>query len=660
MTSRPTFLPRLVALALATAFVLPAAAAPAAERGPARGAVPAANAGADTARVIVRFKATVPRERALAADPRVREPALRMARVLSQRHGITLADGASVDPHTQVVFAHGVAADALARRLAGDPDVEWVEVDRRQRAFQAVVPNDPLFSSGQTAVTPAAGQWSLRAPTAAEPAAIDAQGAWALTRGAPGIVVAVIDTGVRFEHPDLGRVLEGGKLLPGYDFVSDAATANDGDGRDPDPSDPGDWITAAEDRRWPFEDCGESDSSWHGTQTAGLVGAMTGNALGVAGAGWDLKVLPVRALGKCGGFVSDIAAGIRWAAGLAVPGVPANAHPARVVNLSLGSANRCDSAYQAAIDAVRAAGVVVVAAAGNEGMAVNQPGNCAGVVTVAGVRHVGTKVGYSSLGPEVSLAAPAGNCVNLTGTCLYPLVSTSNAGTTVPTSSIYTSGGDDATLGTSFASPLAAAAAGLMLSVHPALAPDAVASRLRATARAFPSSADPSVPLCRVPTGFDDEPQLAECVCTTGTCGAGLLDAGAAVAAALRPQAVLAALPASVGVDETLALDGSASTAATGRQIVAWRWALADGSSAGAEFVGPTDGPTATLGTSAGGTLVVALTVTDSAGESSVATGTVAVNPPTSGGGASGAGFIAALALATFALHRVGARRRRR
>jgi serine protease len=658
MTSRPTAHLRLAALALATALVLPVSAAPDGERGPARVAAPPTSA--DTARVIVRFKASAPRERALAADPRVREPALRMARVLSQRHGITLADGASVDPQTQVVFAHGIAADALAQRLAGDADVEWVQLDRRQRAFQAVVPNDPLFPAGQTAVTPAAGQWVLRTSTASEPAAIDAQGAWALTRGASGIVVAVIDTGVRFEHPDLGRTLEGGKLLPGYDFVSDAATANDGDGRDADPSDPGDWITAAEDRRGPFEDCGESDSSWHGTQTAGLVGAMTNNALGIAGTGWDLNVLPVRALGKCGGFVSDIAAGIRWAAGLSVPGVPANPHPARVVNLSLGSANRCDSAYQAAIDAVRAAGVVVVAAAGNEGVAVNQPGNCVGVVTVAGVRHVGTKVGYSNLGPEVTLAAPAGNCVNLSGTCLYPLVSTSNAGTTVPAASTYTSGGDDATLGTSFASPLAAATAGLMLSVHPALVPDAVATRLRDTARAFPPSSDPSVPLCRVPTGFDDTPQLAECVCTADTCGAGLLDAGSAVAAALRPQAVLSALPASAEAGETLALDASASSAASGRQIVAWRWALADDSSATAEFAGPTDGPAATLSTSSSGTLVVALTVTDSAGATSVATGTVVVNAASSGGGASGAGFIAALALATFVLHRVGRRRHTR
>jgi serine protease len=652
MTSRPTSHLRLAALALAIGLALPVSAAPAGERGPVRAAAPPTSA--DTARVIVRFKASAPRERALAADPRVREPALRMARTLSQRHGITLADGASVDPQTQVVFAHGIAADALAQRLAGDADVEWVQVDRRQRAFQSVLPDDPLFPAGQTAVTPPAGQWYLRAPTATEVAAVDAQAAWALTRGAPAVVVAVIDTGVRFEHPDLGRTGQGGKLLPGYDFVSDAATANDGDGRDADPSDPGDWITAAEDRRGPFEGCGEWASTWHGTQTAGLVGAMTANGLGIAGAGWDLKVLPVRALGKCGGFVSDIAAAIRWAAGLSVPGVPTNPSPARVVNLSLGSSNRCDVAYQAAIDDARAAGVVVVAAAGNEGVAVNQPGNCAGVVTVAGVRHAGTKVGYSNLGPEVTLAAPAGNCVNLSGTCLYPLVSTSNAGTTVPAASTYTSGGDDATLGTSFASPLAAAAAGLMLSVHPALAPDAVARRLREAARAFPPHGDPAVPLCRVPTGFDDEPQ-DECVCTTGTCGAGLLDAGAAVAAALRPQAAMQAPPASVEAGTLVTLDGSASSAAAGRQIVAWRWSVTG--DAGAEFVGNADGPTAALRTTSSGTLVIGLGVTDSAGATSVATSEVMVNAASSGGGASGAAFIAALAVATFVLRRVDRRR---
>ncbi|WP_119289090.1 S8 family peptidase [Azohydromonas sediminis] len=515
------------------ACVLAAMTATAAERGPSR-PLPAPRAEpAPLARVIVRFRDDVVLEGERVARAGVFAP-LRMARALGERHGFVLADGPSPAPRTQVVFARDMPADVLAARLRADPLVAWAEVDERQRIAQTTAaPDDPLYADGQPSPMPAVGQWYLRAPNATEVAAIDAPAAWVRTQGADGIVVAVIDTGVRFDHPDLA-----GKLLPGYDFVSPDSigvflTANDGDGWDPDASDPGDWITTDENASGFFAGCGVSNSSWHGTQTAGLVGALTDNAVGMAGTGWRLKVLPVRALGKCGGYVSDIAAAIRWAAGLPVDGVPTNPNPARVINLSLGSANRCSSTYQSAIDEVRAIGVVVVAAAGNEGVAVNQPANCRGVIAVAGVRHVGTKVGYSNLGPEVALAAPAGNCVNLSGECLYPLVTTSNDGTTVPRDPTYTSAGADATIGTSFASPLVAATAGLMLSVQPQLRPSTVGDRLRASARPFPF--DPTLPTCTVPSGFDDVPQL-ECNCTTTTCGAGLLDAGAAVALALEPQ----------------------------------------------------------------------------------------------------------------------------
>ncbi len=644
-------LPPVLACALAL-LTAAAGAAPSAERAPARaGATPPA----DEARVIVRFKAGVARERALAFQPGVREPALQMARTLSMRRGITLADGPSVDPRTQVLFAYGVSAVALAQQLAADDSVEWVEVDRRQRVAQLPrrVPNDPLYPAGQ-ATPPFAGQWYLRAPNALEVAAIDAEAAWAVTRGAPAIVVAAVDTGVRPGHPDLA-----GKLLPGYDFIADRATANDGDGRDADPSDPGDWITAAEDASGPFRGCGAADSSWHGTQVAGLIGAATDNGLGVAGAGWTLRVLPVRALGKCGGFVSDIAAGVRWAAGLPVPGVPDNRHPARVINLSLGSANRCDRVYQQAIDDVAAVGAVVVAAAGNEGLAVNQPGNCRGVVTVAGVRHAGTKVGYSSLGPQVTLAAPAGNCVNLTGTCLYPLVTTSNAGTTVPGADVFTGGGDDATLGTSFASPLVAATAGLMLAANPTLRPPSVAALLQGAARPFPPLLDTSIPVCRVPTGFDDTPQLDECHCTVTTCGAGLLDAGAAVAAAAAtpappPTAVIDLGPALPRPGVPVTLDGSASTVPAGLTVVAYRWAIVGGT-AGAAFTSPADAPTVQLVASTAGSVAVRLTVTDSLGRSAETTLTFdVVAGGGGGGGATGPGWIVALLLATLALRRAG------
>ena len=161
------------------------------------------------------------------------------------------------------------------------------------------------------------------------------------------MVVAVLDTGIRYEHPDLKTVALGGNLLPGYDMIADVDVANDGGGRDADPSDPGDWLTLAEVNQagGPFFQCDTvaSDSSWHGTQTSGLIGALTNNGVGIASVGRTVRVLPVRVLGKCGGFDSDIAAGIRWAAGLAVAGVPTNPTPAKVINMSLGGSGACST-----------------------------------------------------------------------------------------------------------------------------------------------------------------------------------------------------------------------------------------------------------------------------------------------------------------------------
>ena len=326
-------------------------------------------------------------------------------------------------------------------------------------------------------------------------------------------------------------------MLPGYDFVTDPFIDNDGTpGRDSDASDPGDWVSpqdiAANNVGCTTADV--ADSSWHGTQTAGLLGATTDNALGMAGitgAGRHLLVLPVRVLGKCGGFDSDIIPAMRWAAGLSVPGVPSNPNPARVINLSLGGAGACGSVYQDAIREINRAGAVVVAAAGNtSGGAVNTPANCPGVIGVAGLRHLGSKVGYSDLGPEIALSAPAGNCVNLDGECLYPLLTTTNTGATEPVEGeqAYTDGGFNATVGTSFSAPLVAGTAALMLAVQPSLNPDEVRQLLRTSARVFPTSGDESASgLCQAPTV-----EQLECYCTTSTCGAGMLDAGAAVALA--------------------------------------------------------------------------------------------------------------------------------
>ena len=161
---------------------------------------------------------------------------------------------------------------------------------------------------------------------------------------------------------------------------------------------------------------------------------------------------------------------MQWAAGLSVDGVPDNPYPADILNLSLGGTGSCSSSYQTLISKLAGMGVLVVASAGNESGPVDSPGNCSGVLAVAGLRNVGTKVGYSSLGAEVGIAAPAGNCVVTSDTCLRPIDTTSNAGTTVPAQNIYTDQ-TNPSLGTSFSAPIVAGIAALMRSVNGNLTP---------------------------------------------------------------------------------------------------------------------------------------------------------------------------------------------
>jgi serine protease len=645
----------LTALAVAPAW--------SAERGPLRRA-PMVQPVETEARVIVKFKADSSMMRALAAS---RSERPRQANAMSLRLGFAMRDGHALGAHTQVLKASGLSSRDLAARLSAQSDVEYAEVDERVRAFAA--PNDPFYLA---APSPAVGQWYLRTPSAALVSAVNAEAAWAITTGRSSVVVAVLDTGVRFEHPDLA-----GKLLPGYDFVGGngtaaaIVTANDGDARDGDPSDPGDGVVAAD--VGVVDGCTDADigrSSWHGTQTAGLVGAATNNRVGMAGIGRDVMVLPVRVLGKCGGFASDIQAAMLWSAGIAVPGVPNNPNPAKVINLSLGSpTTTCSQPYQEAVDAVLAAGVVVVAAAGNDGLAVGTPAACRGVIGVAGVRHTGTKVGYSNLGSAVSISAPAGNCFNTAGACLYPLLTTTNDGSQGPGASIYTDGVSEqtASLGTSFSSPLVAGTAALMFSVNSTLSPAQVLAALKGTARTFPASgAGAMVRACTAPT---TTAQASECYCTTSTCGAGLLDAGAAVAAVAVVTANIAVASTAVVVGDAVALDGAQSRASGTASITTYLWAITSGS---ATITSANDAQTATLTTSAVGNVVVSLTVTDSAGRQaststtlvvSATPGTPVTPAPTSGGGGGGGAlnleWLLTLVASTLALHLASRRQRR-
>lgn len=574
-----------------------------------------------TARVIVKYKAggTLMRAQS-AAQAAARKP--QHAAALSQRLGVSLTDGHAIGDRAQVVIASGISSAELAARLATDADVEFAEPDRRR--FARAVPNDPRYPGNLPAgITPTTGQWYLRAPTSTAVSAINAETAWNTTMGTSSVTVAVLDTGVRFDHPDLI-----GKLHPGYDFVSDAKTANDGGGRDADASDPGDWITQSEvDNDPAFADCDDAvgASSWHGTQVAGLIGAATQNGVGMASVGRNVMVLPVRVLGKCGGFDSDIQAAMLWAAGLSSDPV-VNPHPAQVLNLSLGSSGTCPSSYQSVISQLNAAGVTVVVSAGNdEGMAVDVPANCAGALAVAGVRHIGTKVGFSSVGPEVAISAPGGNCVNLTGACLYPLLTTINSGTTTPSSNIYSDGNNNISIGTSFSAPLVAGTAGLMLSVNPSLTPAQIRSALQGSARAFPTTgADAGVPACHAPNSTAQD----ECYCTTSTCGAGLLDTSAAVASvfpANAPAVPISASAAIAGIGASVTLDGSLATVAAGRTGT-YEWTV----TGPAAFSGATNGATATLVTSGTGTVTATLTVRDNMGLQASASTSISVSGPPS------------------------------
>jgi len=599
--------------------------------------------------VIVAFRpeATTLRMHALAArsDGDAARAALQArASALGGRVGRTLVSRAAVGSGVQVVHADGISAEALAHELAADPEVLYAEPNGRKRASTA--PNDPLYSSGPAISGsrggPVVGQWYLRAPSAAVASStadivspINAEAAWALTQGSGSVVVAVLDTGVRKDHPDLA-----GRLLPGYDFVSDATVANDGDGRDADPSDPGDWVTAAEARTSTFVNCSASDSSWHGTATASLVGARTNDGVGMAGAAPGVLILPVRVLGKCYGSDGDITAGMRWAAGIHVDGVPDNPYPAKIINMSLGGGT-CNTTYQSLIAELRNAGVLVVASAGNSaGEPLEAPASCAGVVGVVAVRNVGTKVGFSSLGSATTpagIAAPGGNCVNTTGACLYPVIAATNSGSTAPAVSTWFDS-FNFEVGTSFSSPLAAAAAALVASVRPASTPDELRAYLSNSARAFPTRGGTAgIGQCQTPAANVTQD---ECYCTTSTCGAGMLDAAGAVTAAMPATLLnISYYPVGVTTGNPVDLRITGLQLRSGRSVLSYSWTLVDGGGASVGFASSSNASTATLATTAAGTATVRLTVTDNSGETLTTTQLipVAVAATSSGGGSTGA-----------------------
>ena len=376
----------------------------------------------------------------------------------------TATDGSQV-----VKTSHKLTADEMKKvqdSLENAANVESVEPDMIMHSLS--VPNDPYYSN----------QWNLSNPGTG----IRVPSVWDKTTGT-GQVVAVIDSGIA-SHSDLNP-----NVVAGYDMVSNPVESRDGNGRDADPSDPGNYKVSGS--------CGTSssaNSTWHGTHIAGIIAAVGNNGVGVTGAAPGVKISPVRVTSECGGYLSDIMDGITWASGGTVAGVPANANPAKTINLSMGGVGPCPASLQENINSAVQRGSSIFVAAGNENQLASNttPSNCNNVIVVGASNQSGGKASYSNHGSAIDIMAPGGDFD-------LGILSTLNTGTGAPALESY-----DYMIGTSMATPTAAAVGALMKAAEPSLTPAQIEARLKATARTMPGSC-------------------------SGGCGAGLIDASAAV-----------------------------------------------------------------------------------------------------------------------------------
>ncbi len=357
--------------------------------------------------------------------------------------------------------------------IENDPEVEYAEPDLLLHPL--MTPNDPYMSE----------LWGV----GKNDAGMDVTSIWPGQTG-KNVVVAVVDTGYA-THSDLEP-----NMLPGWDFITEPIMGNDGDGRDSDASDPGDWTLTNECR----QNTRARNSSWHGTHVAGTIAAVANNNQGIVGVAYEAKIVPVRVLGRCGGYTSDIADGVIWASGGYVPGADQNRNPAQVINMSLGGEGRCSRTTQNAIDLARKNGATVVVAAGNSNRDAENftPASCSNVITVAAVNKVGSRSYYSNFGATVDIAAPGGEYTDAGKT--EAILSTINNGEKQPTTQGY-----GYYQGTSMAAPHVAGLAALLYQADPTITPDKVESIIKQSSRLFPNP--------------------NQCI----GCGSGLADANAAI-----------------------------------------------------------------------------------------------------------------------------------
>ncbi len=546
--------------------------------------------------LMVKLRNTAPSERLQALG------ANRVA-ALSASAGVVMKSVRAMSGETSVVALPSrmtlSEANVIAARLRADPNVEWVEPDLPVRK-QQTTPPDAGYLTRQWNLMPPSQPFSSSVIGSSTVKDFMAAGganfppAWAATQGVSSVRVAVIDTGVTLTHPDLATA-----LLPGYDFVSTSVlglpgnlVANDGDGRDADPTDPGDWVTATEKSMYATacDDgvAGDTPSSWHGTHMAGIVAAQW-NApstpeRALAGTAPNVRIVPIRALGKCGGTTTDIVDAIRWAAGIDVPGVPPNQNPAKVISLSLGTSpvTSCPMSYQTAINDVVALGAVVVAASGNDGQnQIGLPALCNGVIAVTAHVINGDNADYANVAPQVAISAPGGGRPTLLAVSPALTISSNqcqDAACYIFSTVLFGSQGPSSTVsstdnragaatagftGTSPATPHVAGVAALLLSLSPGLSPTAVRDLLTNTASVRPHPAG----------GYCAQPANA------GTCGSGLLDAGRAIALHNQRRPTVTAEDQTATANSQVTLSSSVAAGTSGGTTYTYQWTQTAGRS---------------------------------------------------------------------------------
>ncbi len=490
----------------------------------------ASTAQQNSERIIVKYRTGT----AAAADRSAKLAAVTSA-VSRASVGGTASRSAAASP--QLLRRLGTGADVIRlqgklsqadlqkvlKEIQSDPSVQYAAVDvKLQRAdlpakeTKQLIPNDQYYAQYQ---------WHLHSATGG----VNAPAAWDVAQG-EGVVVAVLDTGILPQHPDFAA----GTLLEGYDFISDAETSRrPTDERVPGALDYGDWV---ENDNECYAGSLAEDSSWHGTHVSGTVAEATNNTIGMAGLAYKAKVLPVRVLGKCGGYLSDIADAITWASGGTVAGVPANPNPAEVINMSLGGGGACDPAYQDAINGAVSRGTTVVVAAGNQASNASgyRPASCANVISVGATRITGGIASYSNFGAVVDLSGPGGGG-GVDGNPGGYVWQAGYNGLTTPTSGAYSYMGMG---GTSMASPHVAAVAALVQGALASagkdpLTPAQLETLLKQSARTFPVTIPAATPI-----------------------GSGIVDAKAALDKALEEPCTVDCAPDATPLTNRVAVTG--------------------------------------------------------------------------------------------------------